>query len=505
MSVPTTHFKRANFFPGLMATPKFWNDMQNYQFSKENFYNRTFRGKGIVPLGNNSLRVEAMNRGGGTITLVVHPGVAIDGWGRSIFLNHPHAMLLDYKKFKIPGTIFIVTSYKEEDDEFFQNQEIPDYQGYQKKIETAHIDIVSAIHDNDVQLELARIYLAEDENGEIREIINSSNFTDHGPNSIDIRYVSWVSPARPAMSPYLKAFLVELLDATRNTASAAYDTLPLPGLRELQTVSLTGKMLVQCGDVPFEDVIHILYPLFDISTQILQEMLDYERENEKRLFTIKSDFDQVKLAVYRMGDQIKYFNHKFEELDGILHSHRQVIEGIKNLVVARQITLESIMLISYEFPRILLVGDDRYTLVDYLDLGDREALEAHEFSFEGCRDVSTSQQVGSYPDGTVVRDTVKRYVGGACTFSLKNIVKRRKLMIIRRTDIFHGNYGIDIVLNTSHSRVLMVDGIDTKDRWRNLIVQFDEDEVSDNRATLRMSRVSEGRDNFGRIWIYQSL
>ena len=28
-------YKRANFFPGLKATPAFWNEMEDYHFNKE--------------------------------------------------------------------------------------------------------------------------------------------------------------------------------------------------------------------------------------------------------------------------------------------------------------------------------------------------------------------------------------------------------------------------------------------------------------------------------------
>lgn len=39
----TNIYKRANFFPGLKATPSFWNEMEDYHFNKENLYNRLFR------------------------------------------------------------------------------------------------------------------------------------------------------------------------------------------------------------------------------------------------------------------------------------------------------------------------------------------------------------------------------------------------------------------------------------------------------------------------------
>ena len=37
-------YKRANFFPGLKATPLFWNEMEDYHFAKEVLYNSLFHG-----------------------------------------------------------------------------------------------------------------------------------------------------------------------------------------------------------------------------------------------------------------------------------------------------------------------------------------------------------------------------------------------------------------------------------------------------------------------------
>lgn len=497
-------FRRANFFPGLLATPKFWNEIQQYHVAKEQFYNAVFQGAGVVPGVMDSLKVQSLAKGGGT-TLVVSPGCALDGKGRPLFVYEPQALVLDYKRFKLPCTVYLVASYDEVFEEFFQNPEIPDYQGYMKKLEKAKLDVVSLVQDPQNQIELARIALCEDENGEVGEILNGNDYAAPGTNTLDFRYVQWVSPAKKGISPYLKAFFVELLEASRNTAMAAYDTFPLLGLREMQSVALTAKMLVQCGDVHFNDLIHILFPLFDVDSQILQQMLEYERENEKRLFSVKESFDDVRQAVFQMGDLIKYFDHKYEQLDAILKSHRAVLEGLKKLIVTRQVTMDAIMLISYELPRVLLLGDDRFTLVDYLDLAQKEGIDFHGLSFLDCQDVATANQSGSYPDGVMVRDTIKRYVGGVVRFQAKNIIKKRKLLLVRRTDVYKGDYTVEVTINGQHSRTLNIDYSDTRDRWRNLIVLFEEDEITDNSVQIEFKIGEKGRDNFGKMWMYQCV
>ena len=107
----TNIYKRANFFPGLKATPSFWNEMEDYHFKKENLYNRLFHGFGVVPDYMQSLHVQAEKTKGGLITLLVETGLAIDGLGRSVFLYKPEALVLDPKKYTLPCTVYVAVSY----------------------------------------------------------------------------------------------------------------------------------------------------------------------------------------------------------------------------------------------------------------------------------------------------------------------------------------------------------------------------------------------------------
>ena len=106
-------FKRANFFPGLKATPSFWNEIEDYHFRKESLYNSLYHGFGIVPDYLESMHVQADKTKGGLITLIVGSGMAFDGLGRPLFLYEPQALVLDPKKFKLPCTIYITASYDE--------------------------------------------------------------------------------------------------------------------------------------------------------------------------------------------------------------------------------------------------------------------------------------------------------------------------------------------------------------------------------------------------------
>lgn len=500
-------FKRPNFFAGLKVGPPFWNQVIDYYFNKELLYNQLFHGFGVVANFLDSLQVQAEKTKGGLITLLIARGLAIDGLGRSLFLYEPQVLVLDPKKFKLPGTVYVTIRYEERFDEYYQDKENPDFQGYQKRIETVKLDIVAEIREPDIEIELARIQLSEDEGGGLQEIKNNDDFTDPGFNTLDYRFVPWASRIKKGVSTYLYKFLVELLDYTRTVAASGHEVLPLISLRNLQSSAMTAKMIVQCAGISFDDVIHLITPLFDIDHQVLFEIAEYEREHadEGRRYTAKNNYEAARTAMYELGDRLKSYNNSYEEIDYILKAHRAVMEGLRQTLIAKEISSDDIKYISYTMPHVLLFGEDRYTLVDTVEPGSRESLESHQFELLDCSHPSTSNEAFFYPDGILVHDTVKRWIGGSMQFQMRNIIKGRKTLIIRRTDIHQGNYAVEVTMEGAQSRILNVDGIDTKNRWRNLFVVFDEGEIKENSGLVKFSIGENGRDNSGTIWIYQIL
>jgi hypothetical protein len=500
-------FKRANFFPGLQVGPAYWNAVEDYHFSKELLYNLLFHGFGVVSGYLDSLQVQAEKTKGGLITLLVARGVAIDGKGRPLFLSEPQVLVLDPKKFKLPAAVYVIIRYEERFEDFYVNKENPDLQGYQKRLETVKLDIVDEIREPAFEIELGRIQLAEDEGGGLQEIKNNDDFTDPGVNTLDYRFVPYIARARVGVSAYLLKFLVELLDYTRTVAASGYEVLPLASLRSLQTAAMTAKMIVQCAGIAFEDVIHLITPIFDLDHQILFDIAEYEREHEDdgRQYTTKNSYEIARTAMYELGDRLKSFNNSYEEIDLILKSHRAAMDGIRQILIAKEISGDDIKYISYTMPHVLLFGEDRYTLVDTLNLSSRESVESHQFELVDCVHPSTSNEAFYYPDGVLVHDTVKRWIGGAMQFHLRNVIKGRKMLIIRRTDIHQGNYTVEVSMEGAQSRALDIDGMDTKYRWRNLFVVFEEGEVQNNAGLVKFSIGEKGRDNSGTLWIYQIL
>ena len=500
-------FKRANFFHGLKATPSFWNEMIEYSFKKESLYNNLFHGYGIVPNYKQSLHVQAEKTKGGLITLLIESGLAFDGLGRAIFLYKPEVVVLDTKKFNIPCTVYITIRYDERMEDFYSDSQNSDLQGYQHKKESSKIEILNNIPDPNIFVELARIRLEDIDGMGINEIFNNDSFSNYEPNTLDYRFVPWAIRVKNGVSEYLRTFIIEIFELTENISNSCYQVLNIQSLRNLQTIAMTSKMILQTSGVFFEDIIYMIKPLFNVDHQVIFEIAEWERNNESenRSYTTKTGYEKSRSAVYELGDLIKSYNNTYEEIDKILKLHKTIIEGLQITLVEKEISTNDIMFISQKFPQVLLFENERFTLVDTISMSSEFSLDSHNVRFLNSKRPSTSNEAFYYPDGVLVHDAVKLWIGGEMKFRLKNILKGRKTLIIRRTDIHQGNYSVDIKLNNNSTKTLIVEGMDTKNRWRNLYILFDEGEINEYSPELSFDIGEKGRDNSGTIWVYQLL
>ena len=209
--------------------------------------------------------------------------------------------------------------------------------------------------------------------------------------------------------------------------------------------------------------------------------------------------------MYTLGELLKKYSNKYEEIDLILGEHKKIIDGLKNTIIEKEVTSNDIQFISYKMPRVLLFEEEKYTLVDTINMASAESIEAHRLTFINTKHPSTVKDSFYYPDGTLVYDTIKRWVGGAMKFHLKNIVKGRKTLIIRRTDIYQGNYAVTVTLQGKNNFTMNVDGVDTKNRWRNIYLKINEGEITEYTPEVMFDIGEKGRDNSGTIWVYQLL
>ena len=78
-------------------------------------------------------------------------------------------------------------------------------------------------------------------------------------------------------------------------------------------------------------------------------------------------------------------------------------------------------------------------------------------------------------------------------------------MILKFTDIFHGNYNVDLEINVEKIKPIVIDGDDTKNNWRNKALKIPGKNIKDNTITVSFSTEMGTRDCFGKIWMYQQI
>mgnify|MGYP003296257389 CR=1 FL=1 len=376
-----------------------------------------------------------------------------------------------------------------------------------QKKESCVISILNDIPDSSTYIELARIKLSNQDGNGITEIANCNNFTDPGTNALDYRFIPWAVRVKKGISSYLQNYMIDLLNFTETVCNTSYEVIQLPSFRNLQTVAMTSKMIMQTAGVFFDDIINIITPIFNMDHQVLFEIAEYERNNEKvgRIYTTKPGYEDARKAMYALGDAIKAYNNSYEEIDSILGLHKEVMNGLKHTLVEKEVSTSDIIYISYKMPHILLFEDQRFTLVDSIAMGSEESVEAHNLHFENCVQSTTNNEAFYYPDGVLVHDIVKRWIGGEMKFTLKNIIKGRKTLIVRRTDIYQGNYSVSVILQGKKKYTMNIDGQDSKNRWRNMYVKIGEGDISEYTPDVAFDIGDKGRDNSGSIWIYQVL
>lgn len=173
--------------------------------------------------------------------------------------------------------------------------------------------------------------------------------------------------------------------------------------------------------------------------------------------------------------------------------------------MTKKIVLADIELMSNELPADMVINDVRYRLVDFIDFNDKQAEKSHSFNKENGDNYSTGNKSATYPDGVKVQDMINVYFGGNINFTINNLIAARKAILIRRTDIFHGNYKVEVNINGEKIKPLVIDGDDTVNNWRNKTLQIAGKYIKDNTITVSFSTEMGTRDCFGKIWMYQQI
>jgi hypothetical protein len=104
------------------------------------------------------------------------------------------------------------------------------------------------------------------------------------------------------VSEYLRTFIIEIFELTENISNSCYQVLNIQSLRNLQTIAMTSKMILQTSGVYFEDIIYMIKPLFNVDHQVIFEIAEWERNNESenRSYTTKTGYEKSRSAVYEL-------------------------------------------------------------------------------------------------------------------------------------------------------------------------------------------------------------
>ncbi len=508
MSIKLEELKEStyvNYFQGLVVSEQHLNGTNRYHTEKRLLTHQLFHGSGIVPGVMNELRVSA-HQGGDGLTLEVGSGICLDPQGREIIVPEPKLLSLDLKKYKPPRTIYVVAAHLENQEEHYVNEANPAYQGYQAVRETSKVEIIGQEPESGRQIELARITLQEGKGkGQNIALQDARDFGNPQANEIDLRFTPWCRAASAALSPDLSSHLAFILERTRDSAALLEEEIKIQALRELQLVASTSLIVVSGGQMSFNNLIHLLKPLIRLDQKIVQELQDLEKNTAKKHYTTMEMFEQYKPLAAGLSQALERYNHSVEEFYQIINGHRQGMDLLSRMLTRKRLTWEDVRLLSDDLPQVLLVGETKYKLVDSMEFGSKENLEAHLFTVQGSRDQIPNLQSFTYPDGKAVKDVVMSYRGGNWTWKVRNCLPNKPLVMVRRFDYFHGSLEFEIAVNGKSAGSLLIDGRDTHNRWRNWAFQMNAQLMNSDTVEISQRWIKGQQDGVARLWFYQPV
>ncbi|MCL2326483.1 MAG: hypothetical protein FWC40_08335 [Proteobacteria bacterium] len=509
-------FKRINFFKGFVTTTKDWNDAERYHVEKRKLHNRCFHGAGVVPGYRQELKVRA--RGRADMSVEVAPGYAIDGQGNDILLYETEIKAINKGDFKLPLTIYFVVKYVEEFSDFIAYKENLDFKGHRRIQEKAVIEV--SITDPDVasQVEIARVYLTED----AKKITDAKDPLDPGPNEIDLRFV----PKAGVVGGYLPMDLInrlrKLLRAQRDIYYRLARDKKVLAANGVALGLMTVDMLLESGAIGPQNIMPLLANLGDLEWDTVNEI-----EATKPTLKAMKDFGQFKHSIEVFRDMVEDKSLVVDENDLInFDSLDQVIaiqeksSGPLLSIVGEQLPPEGLEEvasdISNEWTRIkewsqampenVTIDGQEWSLIDSIDILNKESEQAHMFQIVDARDSWRTRQRIRYPDGATVEDVGIAHEGGYTTFEIRNVTPNRPIMLLRRMDYVRGDFEIEYYANDLRVGISQCPGSDKRFRWRNWPFYIPAEFVTSEALKITQKAITAERDiNMFRFWFYQAL
>ena len=509
-------FKRINFFKGFVTTTKDWNDAELYHVEKHKLHNRCFHGAGIVPGYRQELKVRA--RGRADMSVEISPGYALDGEGNDIILYETEIKAVNKGDFKLPLTIYFVIKYVEEFTDFVAYKENLDFKGHRRIQEKSAIEISITEPDITREVEIARVYLTED----AKKITDAKDPLEPGPNEIDLRFV----PRAGVVGGYLP---MELINRLRKLIRSQRDTYYRMA-RDKKVLAANGAalglmtidMLLESGTIGPQNIMSLLSNVGDLEWDTITEI-----EATKPTLKAMKDFGQFKhsVEVFRdlVDDNALQIDENelvnFDSLDQVIAVQEKgstslsaiVGENLQAAVLENEeadISQEWTRLkeISGDMPEVVTIEGQEWTLIDSIDILNKESEQEHAFQIQEARDSWRARQRIRYPDGVTVEDVGIAHEGGYTSFEIHNVTPSRPIMLLRRMDYARGDFEIEYSANDVRIGISQCAGSDKRFRWRNWPFFIPAEFVTSEVLKITQKPLTAARDiNMYRFWFYQAL
>ncbi|MFI5288302.1 MAG: hypothetical protein ACHQ17_01565 [Polyangia bacterium] len=505
-------YKRINFFKGFLTTEHDWNDAERYHLDKRKLHNRLCHAPGVVAGHAGELKVMARARG--DLSIEVQPGYAIDGQGHDLVLWETQIKNIVPEEYKLPQTLYVVLRFVEELTDFIAYKENLEYKGHRRVLEGCKVEISQTAPDIKQEVELARILLEKN----ATRVRDARDPHDPRANEIDLRFVPHAGVAGSFLDPTTRHRVAAMLNAMR---------------RGLFHMARDGKVGTAHD---------ALSAVLSVSTLHAADQLDLRNIFEEMQLIVEMQAEiaadvEVNHPTLAQRKEFGDFRKHVEILKGLLGERRTTVDALQNLTAYQQKAGEIVLamfgggppvqldddqpkaapvkkggmdweavksIAQLDLPNEIDVDGKTWTLVDKIDVMDKDSEEAHALAIQDAKDSYRSRQKLKYPDGTVIEDVGRAHVGGYCQYTVKNVKAGKELAIVRRMDYVYGDYEIEFVVDGKNAGVCSCAGTDRANRWRNWPYVIPAELITKDKVTVKQNAGTAGRDiNMFRYWFYQ--
>ena len=285
---------------------------------------------------------------------------------------------------------------------------------------------------------------------------------------------------------------------------------------------MTIDMLLESGTVGPQNIMPLLSNLGDLEWDTVTEI-----EATKPTLKAMKDFGQFKHAVEVFRDLVDDKALAIDENEVINFDSLDQVISVKekgnlalSAIVGEEITpavLENtenaisqewtkIKEFSGDMPEVVTIDGQEWTLIDTIDILNKDSEQAHAFQIIEPRDSWRARQRIRYPDGVTVEDVGIAHEGGYTAFEILHVTPNRPIMLLRRMDYARGDFEIEYSANDVRVGLSQCAGSDKRFRWRNWPFLIPAEFVTTETLRITQKMLTAARDiTMYRFWFYQAL